>query len=685
MTIRALLIAAFLAACGGTAKKPGWVDHLELAAPVDAYGGMSFGSAGAYQVITGIAHLKLDPKHAANAGIVDVGLAPAGTDGLVDYSTDVVILRPKSAANAKRIVFYDVVNRGNKIALSFFDAAGATFDANKQGNGFLLKQGYTLVWSGWQADIAQSGTGTPVGTSFPIAKNADGSSVTGQSREEFVLDNTTNPATLNLTYPAASTDASQVSFTWRETWLTPSGETWAAPSTAVDPASWKFLSNKQVQLTRPSGADNGAIYELIYTAKDPVVAGLGFSAVRDLMTFLRNEAKDLQGNANPLADFRQAPCVFKNGAGACSPATNFDVAIMEGISQSGRFTRDFLWQGFNDDGRGGRVFDAMYPIIAGSRKTYTNFRFAQPGRWSKQHEDHFQPGDQFPFAYSVLTDPVGGQVDGLFRRCATSGTCPAVVHVDGEYEFYGARAALVSTDGAGNDLPIPGNVRLYLVAGTNHGGGNGVGTQGSSPACAYATSAVNESTTLRALVPALEAWVTAGTAPPPSQWPSISSGTLASPTDRGAVHFPDLSAVGVPFPGKYNELYVTDYSSATPSVNLGRKYDVRVPTTDADGNANVGVRVPDVSVPLATYPGWNVRKAGYAPGDLCPAAGSTLVFPMAAQAGDPRAPLSQRYANKADYVAKVTAAAQALVGQGLLLQDDVAFYVNAAQSQTILP
>ena len=674
------------------ASKPGYVDRLELSAPTDAYGGATFGDAGAYEVIAGVVHGKLDPKHPANSGIVDLNLAPVGADGLVDYTTDVVILRPKDPVKAKRIVFYDVVNRGNKIALSFFDAAGGTFDKDQEGNGFLLKQGYTIVWSGWQGDIAQSGNGTRVGTSFPIAKNADGSSVTGMSRDEFVLDTTSTPAKLNLSYPASVQDPSQVSFTWRETWVTPQGMTWNAPSQPVDAANWSFVSDKQIQLTSPpAGADKGAIYEFVYPAKDPIIMGIGFAAVRDLVSFLRYDDKDAQGTSNPLDDLKQAPCAFKNGNGngngqcAANPTTNFDVAIMEGISQSGRFTRDFLWRGFNDDARGPKVFDAMYPIIAGSRKTYTNFRFAQPGRWSKQHEDHFQPGDQFPFGYGVITDPVSGQKDGIFNKCQQSSTCPKVIHADGEYEFWGARASLVSTDGAGNDVAVPDDVRLYLVAGTSHGGGNGAGTQTTLPNCANPTSAVNESTTLRALVPALDAWVTQGKKPPPSQWPSIASGTLARPDDRAQVHFPDLSGIGVPYTGKYNQLFVTDYSKAIPAVDLEKKYDVRVPTTDEDGNANVGVRVPDVSVPLASYFGWNPRAPGYAPGDLCPSVGSTILFSPTPKQGDPRKSLSERYrGGKSEYVGKVTGAAHGLAGQGLLLDEDVAFYVDRAQKQTIL-
>src|SRR4051812_36953831 len=359
--------------------------------------------------------------------------------------------------------------------------------------------------------------------------------------------------------------------------------------------------------------------------------------------------------------------------------------MMEGISQSGRFTRDFLWQGFNDDGLGHKVFDAMYPIIPGSRKTYTNFRFGQPGRWSKQHEDHFQPGDQFPFAYNVMTDPVSGKTDGLFNKCQQSNTCPKVFQTDGGYEFWGARASLVSTDGAGKDITVPDNVRLYLVAGTNHGGGNGVGTQTTTPVCVNPTSAVNESTTLRALVPALDGWLTQGKKPPDSQWPSIASGTLAKPEDRAAVHFPDLSGIGEPWTGKYNQLFVTDYSNVIPKVDLTKKYDVRVPTTDADGNPNVGVLVPDVSVPLATYTGWNPRTAGYAPGDLCAAQGSTILFSRTANPADPRKSLADRYpGGKSQYVGQVTGAAHALAGKGLLLDEDVQFYVDAAQKQTIL-
>lgn len=682
----------------GAGGKPGYVDRLEITATYDAYGGASFGDAGPYQVITGIAHGKLDPSHAANAGIVDITLAPRDAKGLVDYSEDFVILRPKSAANAKRVLFYDVVNRGNKIALGTFNGAGSTFAAGQQGNALLLRQGYTLVWSGWQGNVAQTGRGdtSRIGTNFPIAKNPDGSSMTGRSRDEIIPDYTgVSPdahgnVLVDLSYPAASLDPSQVSFDWRPTWKTPAGMTFNSPSTPIASSDWSFVNNgTQIQFTMPPGSDLGSIFTFVYEAKDPVVMGIGFAAVRDFITFLKYDQHDRAGNPNPLNDFQRAPCIGSGRQCQGGGNSNFEVAVMEGVSQSGRFTRDFLWQGFNDDARGHAVFNGMFPIIPGSRKTYTNFRFAQPGRWSKEHEDHWQPGDQFPFAYNVIRDPVSGVTDGIMKKCLETKTCPNIIQLDGGFETFGARNSLVSTDGAGHDLTVPEKVRLYVVPGANHGGGNGVASISKSPVCQYPGSAVVERTIDRALAPVLVDWIAKGTPPPASRWPSVTAGTFAPPADQAAVGFPDLSSVGVPYRGDlYNEISVTDYTNAVPVADLSRQYKVLVSKTDADGNEIAGVRVPEVVVPLATYTSWNVRTTGHTPGEACISSGSTLPFAATLAArrasGDPRLSLQERYSSKAEYVSKVQAAAQALVGERLLLQEDVAAYVEAAQAQTIL-
>jgi hypothetical protein len=693
------MLAAPIAVAASTGKA-GYVDRLEITATYDAYGGASFGDVGPYQVIAGIVHGKLDPADPANAGIVDLSLAPRDASGMIDYSTDFVILRPKNVDNAKRVLFYDVVNRGNKVATSFFNGAGANFAPGQQGNALLLRLGYTIVWSGWQGDIAQSGHGdtAAVGTRFPVAVNADGTSITGRSREEIIPDyaNVSPDANGNLlvklSYPAASLDKSQVTFNWRPTWKTPAGMTFNSPSTPIASSDWSFLNNgTQIQFKMPAGSDLGSIFTFVYQAKDPTVMGIGFAAIRDFITFLKFDQHDRQGNPNPLNDFQHAPCL-DGGRGRCHGGgdSNFEVAVMEGVSQSGRFTRDFLWHGVNDDTRGHAVFNGMFPIIPGSRKTYTDFRFAQPGRWSKEHEDHWQPGDQFPFAYNVIRDPLTGVTDGIMKKCGETNTCPKVIHLDGGFETVGARDSLVSTDGAGHDLPIPDNVRLYVVPGANHGGGGGVAAIATNPACQYKTSAVVETTFNRALAPVLVDWVGKAVLPPASRWPSVAAGTAAIPTDQSAVGFPNLTSIGVPYRGDlYNEISVTDYSDAVPIADTSRKYAVLVSKTDADGNEVAGIRAPEVAAPLATYMSWNVRTTGHTPGEACLFFGSTIPFAKTAAdrqaSGDPRASLAERYSSKADYVSKVQAAAQALVGQRLLLQEDVSVYVNAAQTQTLLP
>jgi hypothetical protein len=698
---------------------PGYVDRLEIVSTYPAYGGASFGNVGPYTVIVAIAHNKLDPNHPANAGIVDVKLAPRDGNGMVDYSEDVVILRPTSAANAKRVLFYDVVNRGGKVATGTFNGAGATFAAGQQGNALLLRLGYTIVFSGWQGNVLQTGQGdiSVVGTNFPVATQPDGSPINGEVREEFILDAldpsngpglaANGVATVGLVNPAATLDQSGVTFNWRQTWLVAPGvEDYNSPSTPVPSATWSFVDGgNAVQFTPPAGTDLGTIYTFIYTATAPKVMGLGFSAIRDLITFLNHDRTDHHGNPNPVWGIRSARCERND----CDRDSVFEVRMMEGISQSGRFTRDFLYQGFNNDARASErfnndvrasgngdsrhtVFNGMFPIIPASRKTYTNFRWSQPGRWSKQHEDHWQPGDQFPFAYQVITDPVSGRTDGILKDCLETKTCPKIIHLIGGFETWGGRDALVTTDGRGHDIGLPENVREYVVPGANHGGGGGVATIPTlSPIDKYPISVVVESTIDRALAPVLEEWVAKDVSPPASVYPSKANGLAAPPADQSGVGFPDLSSLGIAYPaGLYSPLVVTKYSTGgIPSPDLSKNYTVLVSKTDSDGNELAGVRVPEVVAPLATYTSWNIRTTGHAPGDGGYYLGSTFVFASTEAERianrDPRPSLAARYSSKADYVNQVQAAAEALVKQRLLLQEDVQVYVDAAQSQTILP
>jgi hypothetical protein len=624
------------------------IESLEIRSITDAFGGESFGSVGPYEYVAGVAHGRLDPNNPANAGIIDLDKAPRDSDGLVEYQTDVGILRPKDPSKGSRVLFYDVVNRGNKLALSSYFNEGAA-DLTDPGNGFLMRQGYTVVWSGWQGDIPMSGDGSRIGADFPVATNADGSPITGPSREEIVFDNTTNPANMPLTWPTATRDQSQASLRVKEHQT----DAW----TDLPSSTWSWADDTTIRIDRPPEFDAGAIYEFTYTARDPKVMGIGFAAVRDLVSYLKRDG-------------------------------SFDVSIMEGISQSGRFVRDFLWQGFNADPGGGRVFDAAMPLIAGSRKTWTNFRFAQPGRWSKQHEDHLQIGDQFPFTYAVTTDPVSGATDGILARCSANDTCPKIMHLDGGGEFWLARASLIVTDGAGNAVALPDNVRAYLMTGTPHGYAL-TGQPAPVAACKNLSNIVYVGFTTRALTPALVDWVLNGTPPPPSTYPSLSDGTLVDPGSAAAVGFPDLSPIGVAYTGVFNFLNLTDYSVVPPRVDTSKPYRVLVPTADADGNDLPGVRSPDLTVPLGTSLSWNPRAAGYAEGDQCVSQGSFVPFATTeaerAQSGDPRQSLQERYPSRADYVARVREAALGLKEQGFALDEDVERLVQRAQSTTLLP
>ncbi|MFC5476279.1 alpha/beta hydrolase domain-containing protein [Paraherbaspirillum soli] len=739
LLLNAVCICALLAACNDSrhnrpvtspAQAAGIIDQFEVVSSVPAFNGVTPpGASGPYQVITGIVHGKLNPSAPDNAGIVDLQHAPLDADGYVAYTTDVVILRPQNAHNARRVLFYDVVNRGNKLGQTVFIGGGPLVSGTTPAASMpsLLQYGYTIVWSGWQGDIAQTGNGASaaVGTRFPSVTQPDGSAITSLSREEFIPDTTAGPPnTIPLSYaPASSADRSEVIFTARQSWRNGAGrQDYAAPSAPVD--TWSYVQTANgataVSFTPPAtvpgpGAipvapDAGTIYSFVYRAKDPKVNGIGLAAVRDLISFLRYNAHDAQGNPNPLNDLKTAACAAGANC-ADQPTTNVDIAIGEGISQSGRFLRDFLYLGFNRDAHGNKVFDGLIPVIPGARKTWLNTRFSQIGRWSKQHEDHWMPGDQFPFAYNVITDPLSGMTDGLLRKCTTSDTCPKVMQLDGSFEWWGGRASLVLTDGAGRDVSLPDNVRYYLVASTQHGGGAGVasGVLTLPPAgslCQFPNNPASLNPVARALIPALERWLTHGTPPPPSRYPTVAAGELVA-TSQTALGFPDLSNIVVPngvnatptaislaYDGNaiVNQLFVTDYSNAVPLADLSRQYTILVPKVDRNGNETAGILVPDLAVPLATYTGWNLRTNGHAVGEACSAAGAAIPFAInqAAKTGgaDSRAALADLYSGRADYRSKVSAAANALVSQGYLLQLDAdnVFSANADRiSAALIP
>lgn len=616
------------------------IDHVE-----QAFGGASFGTVGTYEKLTGRVYAEADPSHPLNRGVVNLDRAPCNQAGRVEYWCDFCLLRPADPRQGNRRLLYDVINRGGKIALIDFNGAPRNNNpsgAADAGNGFLMRMGYTILWSAWQGDVVAGEDRMLAG--FPIATDG-GRPIVGLNRDEFVFD-ADGPQRAMLSYPAASMDQSQARLSVRQRE--------ADERVAVAPSRWRYVTASQIEIDPPAGFDGGAIYEFIYTARDPIVMGLGLVAIRDLIAFLRREPADERGTPNPLnLDGR--------------PAT--DCVIAYGRSQSGRVLRDFLWQGFNQDLQGRKVFDAVYIAAAGSRKSFVNAEFGQAPRFQRQHEDHSFPGDQFPFSYATITDPVSGRRDGILERPLATGTCPKIFHTDSSAEFWQGRAALVATDGRGHDVPVPPEVRLFLFSSTQHAGPD---PAAAAALCKYPMNPVSYSPAHRALLVALDRWASEGIEPPASRYPSIGERTLSAAQEA----FPKIP--GVEYTGLLNELSEMDYTSQPPRPIAGHRYEVLVPAVDADGNELAGIRLPEIAAPRATHTGWNLRRAGRAENELANIFGSCIPFAATRRereaAGDARLSIEERYPTPDAYRAAVALAAEQLAQARLLLSEDVERY-----------
>ena len=619
-----------------------------------AFSGRVFGDAGVYVCLSGTVTGELDPSHPQNAGIVNLDRAPRNNAGRVEYRAPFCLLRPADLGRGNGWLLYDVVNRGNKLALTRLNYGAEGNDLltpAHAGDGMLMRHGFSVLWSGWQAGVPD-GAGRLVAT-FPIAANPDGP-ISQRIRDEFIAEGIGGPGdafiqdidetrfSARLSYAAVSVDAASCSLTVRQR---------ERDQRVVPPGLvWRFIDSNHIEIRRPPGFDKGAIYEFIYTARDPAVMGIGFAAIRDLVSALRHDTS----SANPLC-------------GGIRHALGF------GISQSGRVLRDFVHLGFNKDLNGRKVFDAVMPVVGGSRRTFINHAFAQPGRYARQHEDHSFPDDQFPFSYPVTSDAISGRIDGILRRAVADGVAPKIMHLDADSDLWAGRASLVATDTRGNDLPMPDNVRLYLASSVQHA----VYRPNAPTAAQLPGNPLGYGAWMRALLIALVAWAEHGQQPPASRFPSRSAGTLVTreEAERG---FPALP--GVEFPGVLNELHLRDHSTEPPLE--GPAYPVLVCAVDRDGNSLGGLRHPLVTAPLATYTGWAVRGPGYAPGDLFSVQGSMIPFAATEaerQAGDPRPSVEARYGSRDTWALRVAEAAEQLVADRLLLREDADRLIAAAR------
>lgn len=574
-----------------------------------------------YEKIVGTVHFALDPANPRNAVIADLDKATRGADGRVTFSADLYVLRPKDAARANGVALVEVANRGNKGLMTYFGLSPRggldPSSAADLGDGFLTRQGYTLVWVGWQFDVEREGG--RVKLDAPTARG-----VSTVLRANFIVDKPTETTTVtDLVGYTLDTSGPDAALTVRDGLY---GE--------AEPVARERWSLRGHALTLQGGFVPGRMYELAARATDLPVAGVGLAAFRDTAAWLKH---------------------------APDAAASVKYAYAFGSSQSGRFLRTFLYYGFNSDERGRQVFDGVMAHIAGGARLSINERGARPNQ-SKA------PTPAFPFADTAMRDPISGRVDGLLENERARANQPKVFYTNSAVEYWGADrlAALVHTtpDGA-KDVALPPNVRTYFLAGTQHVPGRFPPTAelGQQPA-----NPLEYRHTLRALLTAMDRWVKQGTTPPESQHPTLAAGTLVP---AATIAFPAIPGVQSP------RLIKPGREGATPLPFL-------VPAVDADGNERAGVRTAEQSVPVATFTGWNFRNpATGAPKELARLTGSEIPFAKtsADRKGDPRRSLAERYASKAEYLAKARAHCDTLVAGGYLLADDVPLVMTRMDEQ----
>jgi len=644
------------------------IDHREPFA-----GGQSFGSSGPYERLSGRLFLEVDPEHAANGRIVDVRLAPRNSRGRVEFWSDFFLLKPVDAARGNRRLLYDVNNRGNKLALGAFNLRGGNDPATAAdaGNGFLMRQGYSILWCGWNGDVLPGDKRLLIG--LPVATE-NGNPITARVHAEICVNNKVASQPFHWgnsdAYPSVTLDNRDATLTMRE-----SRTHDPVPVTRED---WAFarLENGQVvpdakHLYLKNEFRPGWLYELVYTARDPRVTGLGLAAVRDAVAYFRYAADKAPDRANPLA-------------GAIERAYAF------GISQSGRFIHHFVFEGFNADERQQVVFDAALAHVAGGGKGYFNHRFAQTTRHGSPHEDHLAPSEFFPFTTAPEYDPVTGQRGETLARARAGGHVPKLFFTGTSTEYWARATSLLHTDVEGKtDIPPDPSVRIYFITGGQHGV-SGSPERGTNE---NPVNILDHRPALRALLVALDQWVSAGAEPPASRYPRIADGTLLG-LEAFRDTFPAIPGVAAPrsmyvpvrldFGPRWQESGIADI--VPPRV--GPPYRTLVPAVDADGNEVAGIRLPDIAVPLATFTGWNQRsRAIGAEGALTRLTGSYLPFALNGadrmKSGDPRRSIVERYPTRDVYLARVAEAALALRAERFLLDEDVVEILKTAAGRRL--
>jgi len=643
------------------------VVRIEVQTRSDLAGGQAFGSAGAYEKLAGKIYFAVDPSLPANKIVTDLDKAPRNAAGKVEFSSDFYLIKPKQIEKGNGAVLYEVSNRGGKGMLGFFNHAAGSLDPSKpeeMGDGFLMKQGFTLLWVGWQFDPPQRPGLVRV---YPPIATENGRPIRGLVRSDFVVTEREADHSLadrdHTAYAVVDPDSPDNVLTVRDSV--------DGPRRVVPRSEWRFGRDdggKAVgDVTRvymSSKFQPGKIYEVVYTAQAPPVVGLGPAAIRDVVSMLK------YSSAEPLS----------------IPASAIKRALAFGVSQSGRFLRTYLYYGFNRDERNRKVFDGVIAHVAGAGRGSFNHRFAQPSRDGHPYLNFFYPTDIFPFTDVAQKDPETGVNDGLLTHAGSPELLPKVFYTNSEYEYWGRAASLIHTTVDGkSDAPLMDNVRIYLLSAGQHGPAafppaQTIGQQKNNP--------LDYRWAMKALLLAMDRWTATGAAPPPSRYPKLADNTLVAP-DK--LRFPKLpgvtttTAVHKAYHADYGPKFATEGVVSQEPPRIGTAFPILVPQVDADGNGIAGIRMPELAVPLATYTGWNLFNDRSGPVTVLSSMQGSYV-PLAKSGaekkrnGDPRASIDERYRDKEQYLGQVTKAAQDLVAQGYLLAEDVQPVVaNAAK------
>jgi hypothetical protein len=641
------------------------VTKIAITSRAPAFNNQTFGSAGQFEKIKGIASGEIDPKDRRNALITDIQFAPKNARGRVEYRTNFTLVKPVDMSKSAGVLFYNIVNRGNHGGPAEFHIGG------DPGDGFLYKLGESVLWSGWQGDIPLSTDGSDrEGIEVPIAP------VTGPvwDRITAATGNTQSlPGAVGRTPASLDTSKAKLISAVSET---PEGV--KADVVTIAAGDWAFADCRTTpfpgtpdptRICLKNGFNPALLYEVVYTAKNPFVLGVGMAAMRDLISFFRYTEKDDAGTANPL--YGTIPHVIGMGS-----------------SQSGRFAKTFLNLGFNEDENGKIVWDGLNARIAGMLGGF-NIRFAKPGDMAEMYD----PSADGPLWWSDYTDQVRDRPAwGILHRCTASNTCPKITETYGGPEFWYSHGSVGITGTAGKeDLPLPANVRRYYHPGTPHGGGRGGFSLGAASADPnqFAANPNPERETDRALYVALVDWVVRNVEPPPSVYPHLGNGTLV-PDTSAAIGWPNIPNAPKP-DGVVNPVLDYDYgpefryndeSGVITNVPPAIKHVIPtlVPKVDADGNELGGVPSLLQRVPLGTYTSWNPIPTGPLKGREKSLAAGYIPFARTraerVASGDSRLSIEERYPTAAAYYATAVKQANEMVRQQLLLPEDAVRLLN---------